>query len=487
MKTIIVTEQAGIWAGLDLPVEVIAAQDYLSQYETYAKGVSRIINLCSTYHYQSIGYYVSLLSEARGHRVFPSVMTTQEFNKPSFKDYLERELDGAIAHSLKNIKSDSFCLSVYFGKNMAEQHERLAKKLQGLASLPLFRVHFEHKKTWRIQKIVSLSMADIPESHLPFLTQAANEFLSKKRFSSVRRKVHHHDLAILHDPNEATPPSARPALKRFIQAANDLGINAELITKDDYKFISEFDALFIRETTAVNNHTYKFALKAFSQGLVVIDDPLSILRCCNKVYLAETLRGNNILCPQTRVISKQNWREIIKTLHYPCVLKQPDSAFSKGVVKAESVEEAAKACQGFLKHSELIIAQEFMPTEFDWRIGVIDQKPLYACKYYMAKGHWQIYDWSSKLKNPWGASVTVELSDVPEAVIQTALKACKLIGDGLYGVDIKEKDGKVYVIEVNDNPDIQSHDEDKMLGDELYRIVMKVFLDRINKKRGYGQ
>lgn len=487
MKTIIVTEQCDLWNSMNLPVDIVAAKDYLTHHEQFAKDNLRIVNLCRSYAYQSVGYYVSLLSEARGYRVFPSVMNTQEFGKPSFKDYLSYELDDEIQRSLKHIKSDTFYLSVFFGKNIATQHEKLAKKLHGHLPLPLFRVYFEFKKKWQVQKITSLSLSEVPESNHEFFLEAAKAFFAQKRFLPARKKSHHHDLAILHDPNEATPPSAKGALKKFIRAAAELDIHAELITKDDYKFLNEFDALFIRETTAVNHYTYRFALKAFSEGLVVIDDPLSILRCCNKVYMAETLREHHILSPKTTLISRSDWRESVKNMSFPCVLKQPDSAFSKGVVKAESVKEAAEACQTFLKNSELIIAQEFMPTPFDWRIGVVGQKPLYACRYYMAKDHWQIYNWSSGEDDPSGEFDTVPLEDVPENVIQTALKACRLIGDGLYGVDLKEINGKVYVIEINDNPDIQAGIEDQVVGDGLYRTVMQVFLERINKKRGYGK
>ena len=35
-----------------------------------------------------------------------------------------------------------------------------------------------------------------------------------------------------------------------------------------------------------------------------------------------------------------------------------------------------------LEKSELLIAQEFLPTTFDWRIGICDGQPLYACKYH---------------------------------------------------------------------------------------------------------
>ncbi len=37
-----------------------------------------------------------------------------------------------------------------------------------------------------------------------------------------------------------------------------MGLSTEIITKNDFDRIPEFDALFIRETTAVNHHTYRF-------------------------------------------------------------------------------------------------------------------------------------------------------------------------------------------------------------------------------------
>ena len=40
--------------------------------------------------------------------------------------------------------------------------------------------------------------------------------------------------------------------------------------------------------------------------------------------------------------------------------------------------------------TDLLLAQKFMPTDFDWRVGVLDGEPLFVCQYQMAQGHWQI-------------------------------------------------------------------------------------------------
>ena len=44
-----------------------------------------------------------------------------------------------------------------------------------------------------------------------------------------------------------------------------------------------------------------------------------------------------------------------------------------------------------LGDSDLVVAQAYVPTGFDWRVGVLDRKPLFVCRYYMARHHWQIY------------------------------------------------------------------------------------------------
>ena len=103
----------------------------------------------------------------------------------------------------------------------------------------------------------------------------------------------------------------------------------------------------------------------------------------------------------------------------------------------------------------------------------------------MAKGHWQIYNWEAALQEVEGKHQCFSLHEVPEAVIKTALKAARLIGDSLYGVDIKSQGDKHYVIEVNDNPNIDYGLEDKNMGDALYQQIMAVFLQRIRRKHGY--
>ena len=132
--------------------------------------------------------------------------------------------------------------------------------------------------------------------------------------------------------------------------------------------------------------------------------------------------------------------------------------------------------------STLLLAQEYLYTEFDWRIGVLNNEPIYACRYYMVRNHWQIYQHGAT-KTASGNFDTVPTFDAPKAVLDAAMKATRPIGNGLYGVDIKEKNGVGYVIEVNDNPSIDHGVEDAYLGDKLYKIVISEILRRMEARR----
>ena len=69
---------------------------------------------------------------------------------------------------------------------------------------------------------------------------------------------------------------------------------------------------------------------------------------------------------------------------------------------------------------------------------------------------------------------------MPADVVATAVKLAKLICDGLYGVDLKQNEQGVYVIEINDNPNIDAGVEDQFLGDRLYETVMAEFVRRMD-------
>jgi glutathione synthase/RimK-type ligase-like ATP-grasp enzyme/ribosomal protein S18 acetylase RimI-like enzyme len=470
-------------------VKVVSSRNYITGAEFQSLKNVRIFNLSNSYQYQKMGYYVSLLASARDHRVIPNVTTLRDFSSQSLIRSLSGYIDEDIQKTLKTVEGTKISIYVYFSQSVNPRFRQLAQKLYHLFEAPLLQIDFvKTTEKWMIQKVTPLSLKKVNPDHLEKVQEFAKDYFSKKRFSRPRFKNYKYDLAILVNPKEKNPPSDADALQNFKKAAEKTGFYVEFITKEDFSQLSEFDALFIRETTSVNNHTYHFSRTAYAEGLVVIDDPWSILRCSNKIFQDERMKQNKIKTPATLVLSKSNFRDS-KPIHlnFPLVLKQPDSAFSLGVEKVHNKEELIASLKRLFSLSDLVIVQEFMPSEFDWRIGVLDQAPLYACKYYMAKDHWQIYDWNSKNNINFGKSETVPMENVPEIVVKTAVKAASLIGDGLYGVDLKMVNDDVYVIEVNDNPNIDEGVEDLVLKDELYNRIMKSIFNRIEINRNIAQ
>jgi glutathione synthase/RimK-type ligase-like ATP-grasp enzyme len=485
MKHLIVVNNPKYWP-LEIPgVDVVNAKDYLTDEIYSTLNNVKVYNLCKSYKYQTTGYYVSLLASARGHKPIPNILAIQDIKSQAIVRILSDELDQLIQSNLKNIQADSFTLSIYFGKNMAKRYDRLCQRIFAQFQAPLMRAEFIRKEDdWFLKTLDPIAGSDIPADHRPFVVEVAQEFFKKKTPPTPKKNARY-DLAILINPDDPMPPSDEKAIQRFIRAAEALDFYVELITRDDYGRLNEFDALFIRETTSVNHHTYRMARRAEAEGLVVIDDPESILKCTNKVYLAELLNKHKVPAPKTLIISPDNSDRVEKLLGFPCILKQPDSSFSVGVVKVDTAEEFEKVTEELFEKSDLLIAQEFIPTSFDWRIGILNRKPLYACKYFMARKHWQIYERSGDGKTHTGRADTFDINNVPKEVVDTALKAANLIGNGLYGVDLKEINRNCYIIEVNDNPSLDSGIEDEFLKDALYKEIMQEILRRIelDKKR----
>jgi len=469
-------------------VKVVSSRSYITGSEFQSLKNVRIFNLSNSYQYQKMGYYVSLLASARDHRVIPNVTTLRDFSSLSLIRSLSGYIDEDIQKTLKSLEKNKVSIYIYFSQSVNPAFRQLAQKLYNLFEAPLLQIDFVKTDKWMIQKVTPLSLKKVNPDHFEKVLEFARDYFSKKRFNRPRLKNYKYDLAILINPDEKNPPSCPTALQNFKKAAEKEGFYTEFITKDEFSHLAEFDALFIRETTSVNNHTYHFSRAAYAEGLAVIDDPWSILRCSNKIFQNERLKQNRIKTPSTLILSKSNYRKLNSiNLIFPLVVKQPDSAFSLGVEKVNDHKELnTKLCKLF-KQSDLIVIQEYMPSEFDWRIGVLDQAPLYACKYFMVTNHWQIYDWQSTKKKNWGKIEAVPLEEVPEAVIKAAVKTSSLIGDGLYGVDLKIVNNNVYVIEINDNPNIDAGIEDSVMKDELYTRIIRSLFNRIEINRNIAQ
>ncbi len=335
-------------------------------------------------------------------------------------------------------------------------------------------------KRWEIDRLRARPLAKLGPDEAAFFRLALQRHTERDWRNPRARAVAKYSLAVLHDPQDELPPSSLETLRYFQRLAERQSVEVELLTKRQLAELAEFDGLFIRATTSIDNYTYRFAQRARQEGMPVIDDPVSMIRCTNKVYLHELMDAHGVPIPPTVMLADdEDLVRAEKQLGWPMVVKIPDGSFSRGVHKVADAKELKKLTDELFEDTDLLLAQKFMPTDFDWRVGVLDGEPLFVCQYQMARGHWQIIKHGPSGAKEGGFK-TIAISETPPRVIDLALRAARAIGAGLYGVDLKEAGNEVAVIEVNDNPNLDHGVEDMVGRDEIWSRILQWFIKRID-------
>jgi glutathione synthase/RimK-type ligase-like ATP-grasp enzyme len=466
----------------DTPHKVITTKDYLARPGLFRGQRPKIVNLSRSFNYQTRGYYCSLLAEARGHRIIPSVETMVDLGARQLYAQALPELDDTLAKALAAAQNKDMPgrLLVYFGEVGDHRFDKFGRLLFDWFRCPVLEVTIETTDRPQIKRLAPVPVTKLTPAELNAFHEALHSHTSREWRDGKARTPARYTFATLVDPNEALAPSEISSLRYWAKIAEKMGVEVEPITKKDLAKLANYDALFIRETTSISNHTYRFARRAQQEGMPVIDDPLSMIRCTNKVYLNELMAYNKVPVPPTVMIaSPADFELAADTLGFPLVLKIPDSSFSRGVKKVSSLDELKKLATTWLEDSDLLIAQKFLPTEYDWRVGVLGGQPLFAVHYLMVKKHWQIVNHDRAGKPLQGGIKTFTLKETPPLVVETAVKAARCIGDGLYGVDLKETKDGVFIIEVNDNPNLDHGWEDSGEKDEVWVRLTQWFLDRL--------
>ena len=267
------------------------------------------------------------------------------------------------------------------------------------------------------------------------------------------------------------------ALTNFRMAAAKLGHDCDFLFRGEIMNIPRYDGLLIRALTDPLNTSYVAARLAEVHGLKVIDEPDSILVCCDKVNMYQHLMRAGVSMPDTCFLTEdevtvEQARELFEEFGTPLVLKAPNSSFSAYVEKVHDEMSFVKVGKRFLRRADRLVVQQYLPSTFDWRVTILDGKVLFVVKYVMQKGAWRAHDRDDEGKPALCDVEGVEKSTIDPRLIQTALKAGNAIGRSLYGVDIKEIDGDFMVIEVNDNPNIDAGVED-ISSPEVYRNIVR--------------
>ncbi len=267
------------------------------------------------------------------------------------------------------------------------------------------------------------------------------------------------------------------ALLRIRDTAEQMGHTLSFIFPVDIKRIARLDGLFIRSRTDPMNISFVAAKMAEFHRVRVIDDPDSIQICSDKINMYLHMVRRDVPIPQTLFLQKSQLTpahatEVLEQLGTPVIVKEPSTSFSARVEKVDTVPDFLRVAKRFIKLSDWIVAQAFVESQFDWRVGVLNGEVLYACKYIIPSESFKIQA-TVNGHVVYCAVKSVPQERVPSRIVDVALQAAGAVGSGLYGVDIKEKDEQVYVIEVNDNPSLESGE------DEYYPLIYEKIISHL--------
>src|SRR6476659_7881322 len=130
-RLVIVVEKASDWSAYYPSVDVVSAMDYLREPVSRDDERTHVINLCRSYKYLGTGYYVSLLGEARGHKVMPSVRTINDLRRRSLYGLDIEDLNQKLQKFLPDGGRDTtdFGVLLYFGETSSESLEDIARQV----------------------------------------------------------------------------------------------------------------------------------------------------------------------------------------------------------------------------------------------------------------------------------------------------------------------------------------------------------------------
>ena len=484
-NVLILVDSLDDWKPYSKTNSILTVSDYL-KYKSPGKDRKLVINLSNDYSYNSEGYYCSLLAQTRGHKVIPGVdiINKVEAGAGIRMDSSLQKL--CYQWIQKNeITDDLWSLNVYFGTCKEKGLERIARFIFENYPAPLLRVTLNTRHKNQIENIQFLPLSSLNNEEEDYFANALDLFNRKVWRNPQASKSARYNLAILYDPDEKFPPSDKKALHKLLELAKKMDIHAELLTEEDATRLMEFDALFIRTTTSLNHYTFRLSQLATQNGLAVIDDPQSIIRCTNKVYLKELFEKEKIPAPLSMLLFKSNvnsYEEITEQLGSPFILKIPDGSFSIGMKKVNNEIELDEALKVLFDKSSILLAQEFAPTDFDWRIGILNG------------------ELSMRVSIIWlrdiGKSIAIILPDGAVAdwwrlflFIKCHVSIGYSAARGFFywerpvWRDLKMVNDRAIVIEINDNPSIDHGLEDAILGDELYYRLLNNFWRMLDVKR----
>ncbi|MBX3570602.1 MAG: RimK-like ATPgrasp N-terminal domain-containing protein, partial [Rhizobiaceae bacterium] len=246
------------------PHKIITNRDYLAHPALFAGQRPKVINLSNSYAYQSRGYYASLLAGSRGHKVIPTVETMIDLSERKLYENALPELELALNKCRKELGGGFPAKATFFfGSGPSKAWDRFARLLFDWFRAPALEVVIKDAQQWAsIHRIGFHPIARLTAEERPRFLADLTSYTNREWRDRRARTPARYTFATLVDPGEQLPPSEISSLKHWARIAEKMGVEVEPITRRDLARLANYDALFIRETTAISNHTYRFARRA---------------------------------------------------------------------------------------------------------------------------------------------------------------------------------------------------------------------------------
>jgi len=211
-----------------------------------------------------------------------------------------------------------------------------------------------------------------------------------------------------------------------------------------------FDAVIPRIGASVTSYGTAVLRQFEMMGVVSLNESVAITRSRDKLRSLQLLSRRGIGMPLTGYANKpDDIKDVIKMVGgAPVVVKLLKGTQGIGVVLAETQKAAESVIEGFMGVKADILIQEFIKEAggSDIRCFVIDGKVVAAMKRQGAKGEFR-----SNLHRG-GTSTLIRITPEERS---TAVRAAKIMGLNVAGVDLLRSNHGPVVMEVNSSPGLE--------------------------------
>ncbi len=233
----------------------------------------------------------------------------------------------------------------------------------------------------------------------------------------------------------------QPEIKRIEEEAKRLGFSVEIMKPSEVekRHLEKFTHLLIRAIRGERDDAREIARTALNKGLVVVDEKIALGLGKNKYQNYMLFKKNGLFVPKTLMLDEKNLERAGEFMGDEIVVKNVSGKRGEDLYRVRK-SEIGKLMRK-LDRKQKYMVQEFVPIKRELRVLIIGKNVLGA--FYK-----ETADWRHNIS--LGAKPVKEA--LSEEVMETALKAVRIVGTEIAGVDIAFTEKGLFVLEVNRSP-----------------------------------